>query len=193
MTKHTLKWWQWETLLVTMGGYALYYVIRKNLSIAMPLLGVATTQQATPRAPGVAGGQRTYNGAVDIGAGEFDWRGVFGGRLNVGGRASVERVSENVCTNEVAGIELGGGDSVEVVYTAREATSRACTFSIAVVGEGAVAARLGDAVLLPDADGLYSYESAVGENRLYISFEGEGRAVVSAFKGPFVGSRFIVR
>jgi len=38
-TGKTLKWWQWETLLVTMGGYALYYVIRKNLSIAMPLLG----------------------------------------------------------------------------------------------------------------------------------------------------------
>ena len=39
-----------------MGGYALYYVIRKNLSIAMPLLRVATTQPATPRAAGVAGG-----------------------------------------------------------------------------------------------------------------------------------------
>lgn len=38
-TKRSLKWWQWETLLVTMGGYALYYLIRKNLSIAMPLLG----------------------------------------------------------------------------------------------------------------------------------------------------------
>ena len=38
-TLKSLKWWQWETLLVTMGGYALYYVIRKNLSIAMPLLG----------------------------------------------------------------------------------------------------------------------------------------------------------
>ena len=38
-TAKSLKWWQWETLLVTMGGYALYYVIRKNLSIAMPLLG----------------------------------------------------------------------------------------------------------------------------------------------------------
>ena len=37
--KRSLKWWQWETLLVTMGGYALYYVIRKNLSIAMPFLG----------------------------------------------------------------------------------------------------------------------------------------------------------
>ena len=39
MTKRSLRWWQWETLLVTMGGYALYYLIRKNLSIAMPLLG----------------------------------------------------------------------------------------------------------------------------------------------------------
>lgn len=38
-TSRSLKWWQWETLLVTMGGYALYYLIRKNLSIAMPLLG----------------------------------------------------------------------------------------------------------------------------------------------------------
>ena len=38
-TSKSLKWWQWETLLVTMVGYALYYVIRKNLSIAMPLLG----------------------------------------------------------------------------------------------------------------------------------------------------------
>ena len=38
-TGKSLRWWQWETLLVTMGGYALYYVIRKNLSIAMPLLG----------------------------------------------------------------------------------------------------------------------------------------------------------
>ena len=38
-TGKTLRWWQWETLLVTMGGYALYYMIRKNLSIAMSLLG----------------------------------------------------------------------------------------------------------------------------------------------------------
>ena len=35
----SFRFWQWETLIVTMIGYALYYVIRKNLSIAMPLLG----------------------------------------------------------------------------------------------------------------------------------------------------------
>jgi len=38
-TSRSLGWWQWETLLVTMGGYALYYIIRKNLSLAMPVLG----------------------------------------------------------------------------------------------------------------------------------------------------------
>ena len=35
----TLGWWQWETLIVTMTGYALYYIVRKNLSLAMPLIG----------------------------------------------------------------------------------------------------------------------------------------------------------
>ena len=39
MTKRSLGWWQWETLLVTMAGYAVYYVVRKNLSLAMPLIG----------------------------------------------------------------------------------------------------------------------------------------------------------
>ena len=39
MTAQSFRFWQWETLAVTMVGYALYYVIRKNLSIAMPLLG----------------------------------------------------------------------------------------------------------------------------------------------------------
>ena len=37
--RRSFGFWQWETLAVTMIGYALYYVIRKNLSIAMPLLG----------------------------------------------------------------------------------------------------------------------------------------------------------
>lgn len=34
-------WWQWETLVVTMCGYALYYIIRKNFSLAMPALNDA--------------------------------------------------------------------------------------------------------------------------------------------------------
>ena len=39
MTRRSFGWWQWETLLVTMAGYAIYYAVRKNLSLAMPLIG----------------------------------------------------------------------------------------------------------------------------------------------------------
>lgn len=37
--RHSFKFWQWETLLVTTAGYAIYYIVRKNLSLAMPLIG----------------------------------------------------------------------------------------------------------------------------------------------------------
>ena len=33
-TSKSMRFWQWETMLVTMGGYALYYIVRKNLSFA---------------------------------------------------------------------------------------------------------------------------------------------------------------
>ena len=60
-----------------------------------------------------AKGRRIYNGAVDIGAGEFDWRGVFGAKLRPGdARAQVLAASENVTTNVLDGIVLNGGDSV---------------------------------------------------------------------------------
>ena len=41
METKTLKkynYWQWRTLLILMIGYALFYFVRKNFSIAMPAL-----------------------------------------------------------------------------------------------------------------------------------------------------------
>ncbi|MBQ7855686.1 MAG: MFS transporter [Alistipes sp.] len=35
-TKFSFKYWQWETIIVTMIGYALFYFVRKNFSLAMP-------------------------------------------------------------------------------------------------------------------------------------------------------------
>ena len=34
--KLSFKYWQWHTIIATMIGYALYYFVRKNFSIAMP-------------------------------------------------------------------------------------------------------------------------------------------------------------
>ena len=35
-TNKQFKYWQWRTILVTMVGYALFYFVRKNFSLAMP-------------------------------------------------------------------------------------------------------------------------------------------------------------
>lgn len=141
-----------------------------------------------------AGGQRTYNGAVDIGAGEFDWRGVFGTKLRPGSaRAQVLSASENVTTNVVDGIVLKDGDSVDVAYAVRTLASRICTFRAVVTGEGTVTARLGDEALVPDAAGLYTYTPVVGDNFISLSFEGAGSVAVSDFAGPHIGSQFVIR
>ena len=139
------------------------------------------------------GGQRIYNGQIDIGCGEYDWRGVFGGKLNGKGRAEVTAASANVTTNTLDGVVLYGGDSVEVGYMVASATAHACTFKVAVSGEGSVTARFGDAVLVPDASGTYTFSGATGVNRVTILFEGAGSAVVSSFAGPHVGVQFVIR
>ncbi|MDR1789371.1 MAG: MFS transporter [Opitutaceae bacterium] len=46
--KKSFAYWQWRTILGTMFGYALFYFIRKNISVAMPFmeadLGVSKAQ-----------------------------------------------------------------------------------------------------------------------------------------------------
>ena len=38
-TQKGLKYWQWRTIIVTMVGYAIFYLVRKNFSFSMPGLG----------------------------------------------------------------------------------------------------------------------------------------------------------
>ena len=56
MTRRSFGWWQWETLLVTMGGYAVYYFVRKNLSSALPRLAEIGVSKAQLGAFLTAGG-----------------------------------------------------------------------------------------------------------------------------------------
>ena len=47
-TSQRFKYWQTRTIIATMIGYALFYFVRKNLSIAMPAmqadLGITKTE-----------------------------------------------------------------------------------------------------------------------------------------------------
>lgn len=47
-TKRSYNFWQWKMIIVTMIGYAIFYIVRKNFSLAMPGLtadyGISKTQ-----------------------------------------------------------------------------------------------------------------------------------------------------
>ena len=38
-TQKKYNQWQWKTIIILMIGYAMFYLVRKNLSFAMPVLG----------------------------------------------------------------------------------------------------------------------------------------------------------
>lgn len=142
----------------------------------------------------LSGGQRIYNGRIDIGCFEYDWRGEFGARLNGRGRASVAAASANVTTNTLDGIVLSGGDAVDVDYAVADASKiGTCSFMVVVSGEGAATVTFGGETLVPDSSGRYVYTNVAGANRISISFEGEGSAAVSDFSGPQMGMRVIFR
>ena len=139
-----------------------------------------------------SGGQRVYNGRMDVGAGEYDWRATFSTELNRAGRAAVIEASENVMTNASGGISLAGGDSVEVVYS--PAANGKCAFSILTAGgDGEVTAKLGDKVLQPDEHGVYYYAGDADGNRITVSCIGDGSVVLSKFAGPIRGLSITLR
>jgi hypothetical protein len=83
------------------------------------------------------GGQRIYNGKVDIGAIEADWRGVYSKAL-AKTRLSVVEAGENVVCGDEKGIVLVGGESVGIEWAKGKYDSgeTPCTFSVKVA-EGA--------------------------------------------------------
>ena len=136
-----------------------------------------------------AGGQRVYNAAIDIGAGEYDWRPEFSRRLG-GKRAEVVAASSGVTDGE-EGVVLSDGESLTVDWTARREGTQ--TFSATVTGEGTLSVLL-DGVPLTATDGVYSFEAEAGSvSRLVLSFTGDGSAEVLKFRGPPIGALLLVR
>ena len=69
-TNKSFKYWQWETIIVSMVVYSIYYFVRKNFSIAMPGLtaeyGISNTSFGVVIAIGslIYGFSRFMNGFV---------------------------------------------------------------------------------------------------------------------------------
>ena len=138
-----------------------------------------------------AGGQRVYNGAVDVGCGEYDWRGDYGNKLSK--YVVVEVASTNV-TQESEGVSVPAGEMLKFHFFLTRAGGR-CKFR--VVGAATVTETLGGVTetLVPTADGVYTLqEIAVQTAGAVVALTGgEGGAVVCDVEVPRYGFVIVVR
>lgn len=142
---------------------------------------------------GYGGGQRIYNGKIDIGPVECDWRGAFAKALS-GKSLSVTQASANVTTNAIAGVTLSNGDSISIDWPVAVAGEH--SFNLAVDGAGAASATIDGEAVVP-VEGVCSFvaeEADVGKiRRISVSFTGEGSATLSRFTSPKQGLVLIIQ
>ena len=102
----------------------------------------------------VNGGQRVYNGAIDVGAVEYDWRPDYKALLTDSRRLAVTAASPEV-EAAVGGVYLPGGELTAEVSDTRAAGGTGCELTARVTGTGTLAVRVGDVTVreLTAADG----------------------------------------
>ena len=120
------------------------------------------------------GGQRIYNGALDIGAVEYDWRKDFA-RMLGGGMASVNAASSSVVTSAVNSVTIRSG---ELDMTLTNDTGRKVDYSIPVEVSGAgtlTVSNNGEPIaVLAASDGatVLAFKNSLAENNLTFLYEG---------------------
>ena len=140
----------------------------------------------------VSGGQRIYKAALDIGAGEYDWRGDFAKELRMRGVA-VEEASANVTANAEKGLDLADGDTLKFKGVSLKVPGTV-SFKVTVTGEGTVTAKVGETPLVADDSGVYSFAAEVGETEVItVSFAGAGTVTVSDVVLPLRGMMMLLR
>lgn len=137
------------------------------------------------------GGQRIYNGKIDIGCGEYDWRGDFTAQLEAKGVA-VEAASANVTTNDLAGLVLSDGDTLKLKLVCKADGKASLKVVSSDAGGGNVTVRVGETEV-PGVDGLYAFDVSAGETLVEISFAGTETATLSDVTIPKTGMLLLLR
>ncbi len=160
-----------------------------------PLINAASRADLEARMPedalarDFAGGQRIYDGAPDIGAGEYDARPDFARRI--GRRVTVDTATPTVELGAEDGLTMEGGDVLELRWQLLLAGD--CSLRVVCEGGCAAAVTVNGVVLTPDANGVYSFAGSVGEQTVSIACEGSGTATVDSFTRPRFGMLMLVR
>ena len=132
-----------------------------------------------------SGGQRIYNGKIDIGAGEADWRGVYTSAFSAK-RTSVAAAGANV-TAGVKSLNLKAGDSVVL----RINVTKRGMLSLKIVSDGLVSVKCGEIEAQRNGE---EFSFAVEPGTVDVTvFASDAEATVSSVKLPIGGVVLSVR
>ena len=114
----------------------------------------------------VANGQRIYNGQIDIGCGEYDFRGDFAALL--GPRAIISEMGPNVTTNAARNVVVPDGESITVAMAPLSSSRNTC-YTLVYTPEGGSPAAVSEKSTAPFSrtlDGACTVQSLDG----YVGF-----------------------
>ena len=132
----------------------------------------------------ISGGQRIYNGALDIGPGEYDWRRIFTERLNRRG-VSVDAASAGVMSAEVEGLTLQEGDTLNLALIFKNGGT--CSFKVVTANGGSATVSADGTVLTCGDDEVYTFSGSAEDVHMVSITCGSGSATVCGFKMPGFG------
>ena len=159
-------------------------------SLSSPLVDAGSNVWLTAdMATDVIGGQRVYNGTVDIGAYEFDWRSRYAQILG-SNRLQVTNASPEVVAVENA-VRLPAGASLGLTWGGPDArTAYRFTADLSGGGDLTLESNGGVATCVSDAN---EFRSELPVNALGFFCAGAGYADISAFTRRTFGTMFYLR
>ncbi|MBQ3289924.1 MAG: hypothetical protein IJH50_10975 [Kiritimatiellae bacterium] len=146
------------------------------------------------RATDLLGGQRVYNGALDVGAAEADWRAKYASDL--GGRRGFEvtEASPDVSETEAGKVRLVAGTELAAQWTTTAGKTQYYEVSVRVDDGSAVVVKLnGETVATYDSAGEHElkFDNALALNALTFSCTAGSAEILSAnlFRGMVLSIR----
>ena len=122
----------------------------------------------------LSGGRRVYNGAIDIGALEADWRGVYAADIG-GNKMNVAAATSNVVETSAHAVRINPGQSIEATWAGRPGRTTRFELPLRVTGTGTLTVTVnGEARTYTAADGdcILRFASALAGNDVKAAYDG---------------------
>ena len=155
-------------------------IVGHNEAIDFGSIAASETEPDFLSGPDVLGGQRIYNGVMDAGALEGDWRGTYAQDFNKKGRVAVLTASPSVheVGEEVKSVQLPNEATLSLEVAA---TSKPFAVPVRVLGGGTLTVTVGEDVSQYTAD--TTIELGADEiSTATFAYTGMGAAEIGSFK-----------